>query len=818
MQRRAQEVIDRCWALGDANPILLVHDVGAGGLSNAVPEAIAHSHRGGLVDLRAVPSAEPGMSPLEIWCNEAQERYILAIAEDGLAKLRQLCARERCPHAVIGRITDDGVLRVRDPATGTDPVAMPIDVLLGKPPRMTRNARRLSRPGDDFDTRGIDLRDALYRLLRLPAVADKGFLVTIGDRSVGGLISRDPMVGPWQVPVADVAVTLSDFAGANGEAMAMGERTPLALLDAPASGRMAVAEAITNIVAADVRRIGDIRLSANWMAACGHPGEDAALYDTVRAVGMELCPALGIAIPVGKDSLSMRSGWRADGEERAVVAPVSLIVSAFAPVCDAGCTLTPALVRDAGSTSLLLVDLGAGRNRIGASGLAQVYGAVGREPPDVDDPARLRAFFGAVRELADAGIALAYHDRSDGGLAVTLLEMAFAGHRGLEIDLGAVRDAARALFSEELGAVIQVPDARLGEAQAVLAAHGLAGMTHRIGRPTAEARIVVRTNDAALLDESWAGLYEAWSETSWRMQRLRDNPACADEEQVARIAFDDPGLQWHPCFDAEEDIAAPAVLRGARPRVAILREQGVNSQVEMAAAFDRAGFAAVDVHMTDLFAGRLTLAGFDGLVACGGFSYGDVLGAGEGWAKSILFNEGLRQQFAAYFARPGTFALGICNGCQMLSALKEIVPGAAAWPRFVRNRSEQFEGRTSLVRVTPSPSLFFGGMTGSLLPIAVAHGEGRAEFATADGPGRIADLVALRFVDGAGAVAECYPANPNGSPAGIAALTTPDGRVTIAMPHPERVFRRLQNSWRPAGRGEYSGWMRMFRNARRWLG
>ena len=818
MQRRAQEVIDRCWALGEANPVLLIHDVGAGGLSNAVPEAVAHSRRGAVVDLRAVPSAERGMSPLEIWCNEAQERYIVVVAEQGLATLQELCARERCLYGVIGRITDDGVLRVHDPASATDPVAMPLDVLLGKPPRMTRSVQRLPRPGDAFDTRGIDLREALYRLLRLPAVADKGFLVTIGDRSVGGLISREPMVGPWQVPVADVAVTLSDFVGSTGEAMAMGERTPLALLDAPASGRMAVGEAITNIAAADVRRIGDIRLSANWMAACGHPGEDAALYDTVRAVGMDLCPALGIAIPVGKDSLSMRSGWRTGDEEHAVVAPVSLIVSAFAPVRDAGRTLTPVLSRDGDASSLVLVDLGAGRDRMGGSGLAQVYGAVGREPPDVDDPARLRAFFEAVRELADAGLAVAYHDRSDGGLVVTLLEMAFAGHCGLEIDLGTVEDAARVLFSEELGAVFQVPDACLDQARAVLAAHGLDGLMRVIGRPVPAARVVCRANGTVLFGEDWADLYAAWSETSWRMQRLRDHPDCADEEQAARLAFDAPGLQWRLGFDADADVAAPAVLRSARPRVAILREQGVNSQVEMAAAFDAAGFVAVDVHMTDLFSERRTLTEFDGLVACGGFSYGDVLGAGEGWAKSILFNARLRAQFLAWFERSGTFTLGICNGCQMLSALKEIIPGAGDWPRFVRNRSEQFEGRTSLVRVSPSPSLFFADMTNALLPIAVAHGEGRAEFAAADGPARVADLVALRFVDGTGAVSERYPANPNGSPAGIAALTTPDGRVTIAMPHPERVFRTLQNSWHPAGAGSWSGWMRMFRNARRWLG
>jgi phosphoribosylformylglycinamidine synthase len=818
MQRRAQEVIDRCWARGDDNPVLLIHDVGAGGLSNAVPEAVAHSERGGSVDLRAVPSDEPGMSPLEIWCNEAQERYILVIAEHGLPLLEELCARERCPYAVIGRITDDGVLRVRDPLAGDEPVAMPLEVLLGKPPRMTRDVRRMARPGDDFTADGVDARDALFRLLRLPAVADKGFLVTIGDRSVGGMISRDPLVGPWQVPVADVAVTLSGFVGATGEAMAIGERTPLALLDAAASARMAVAEAVTNIAAADVRRIEDIRLSANWMAACGEPGEDAALFDAVRAVGLELCPALGIAIPVGKDSLSMRSAWRADGDARAVVAPMSLVVSAFAPVRDAGRTLTPVLRRDVGATSLLFVDLGAGRDRIGGSGLAQVHGALGREAPDVDDPARLRGFFAALRALVDAGIPLAYHDRSDGGLAVTLLEMAFAGHVGLDVDLGAVADPVRALFSEELGAVLQIADDRIAEALELLAAHGLASLSRVVGRPVAAPRVVVRANGATLLDEHWRDLRAAWSDTTWQLQRLRDHPDCADEEQAARLGFDDPGLQWRLSFDPEEDVAAPAILAGAKPRVAILREQGVNSQIEMAAAFDRAGFEAVDVHMTDLFAGRRRLEEFAGLVACGGFSYGDVLGAGEGWAKSILFNARAREQFAAFFARPGSFALGICNGCQMMSALKDIIPGATDWPRFVRNRSEQFEGRTSQVAIERSPSLFFAGMEGSLLPIAVAHGEGRAEFAAADGPARVASLVAMRFVTTSGAVATSYPANPNGSPAGIAALTTPDGRVTIAMPHPERVFRSLQNSWRPVGAGEYSGWMRMFRNARRWLG
>jgi len=818
IQRRAQEVIDRCAAMGDDNPIVLIHDVGAGGLSNAVPEAVAHSHRGGRIDLRAVPNAEPGMSPLEIWCNEAQERYVLAIPPERVATFEALCRRERCPYAVIGRTTDDGILRVHDPLYGNDPVDIPIDVLLGKPPRMIREVTRMTRPGDGFDPAAIDPAEALQRLLRLPTVADKTFLVSIGDRTVGGLVSRDQMVGPWQVPVADAAVTLAGFAGHEGEAMAMGERSPLALLDGPASGRMAIGEAVTNIAAADVRRIGDIRLSANWMAACGQPGEDATLFDTVRAVGEQLCPALGIAIPVGKDSLSMRSAWREGDEPRAVVAPVSLIVSAFAPVGDVRRSLTPEL--QAGTESrLLLIDLGAGRNRLGASCLTQVYGAIGDTPPDLDDPALLKGFFASIRELADRGGLLAYHDRSDGGLAVTALEMAFAGNLGVELELGEeTGPLAAALFSEELGALVQVAAAQLEQAREVFARHGLTQCVRVVGRVDARRRFRVLSQGGACIDAGLEELRAAWSETTWRMQRLRDNPDCADEEQQSRLHASDPGLGWRLTFDPQEDVAAPLIATGVRPRVAVLREQGVNSQLEMAAALDRAGFAAVDVHMTDVLEGRVGLDGFSGLVACGGFSYGDVLGAGEGWAKSILFNPRARDAFAAWFERADSFTLGVCNGCQMLSALKELIPGAAPWPRFVRNRSEQFEARLSLVEVLDSPSLFFDGMAGSILPIAVSHGEGRAEFAAADGPARAAGLAAIRFVDNHGRVAVRYPANPNGSPGGLAGLTTTDGRVTITMPHPERVFRSVQNSWRPRDAGEYSGWMRIFRNARRHLG
>jgi phosphoribosylformylglycinamidine synthase len=818
IQRRAQEVIDRCAALGPDNPILLVHDVGAGGLSNAVPEAVAHSHRGGRIDLRTVPNDEPGMSPLEIWCNEAQERYVLAISPGRLPVFEALCRRERCPYAVIGHTTDDGVLHVADPHFGNEPVDLPVDVLLGKPPRMLRDVARRARAGDGFDGASVDPAEALQRLLRLPAVADKSFLVTIGDRTVGGLVSRDQMVGPWQVPVADAAVTLSGFKGYTGEAMAMGERTPLAVLDAPASGRMAIGEAITNVACADVRRLSDVRLSANWMAACGQPGEDAALFDTVRAVGEELCPALGIAIPVGKDSLSMRTAWRQASEERAVVAPVSLIISAFAPVGDVRRSLTPELVSVDGETKLLLVDLGRGQDRLGGSCLAQVYGSVGDVPPDLDDPALLRGFFQAVRELADDGRILAYHDRSDGGLLVTALEMAFAARCGLELDLGEVERVPAALFSEELGALLQVREGDLPGVIGVFARHGLAGCARPIGRPRPGGRVLVQAAGRTWIDEDRDALRAAWSETSWRMQRLRDHPGCADEEQASRVDPQDPGLAWQLSFDPQEDVAAPAVLSGARPTVAILREQGVNSQVEMAAAFDLAGFRAVDVHMTDLLEGRRTLEVFDGLVACGGFSYGDVLGAGEGWAKSILFNARARDAFQAWFARPATFTLGVCNGCQMLSALKELIPGAEDWPRFVRNRSEQFEARLSLVEVFDSPSLFFSGMAGSRMPIAVSHGEGRVEFAAEDGAQRARRLAVIRFVDAGGRVAARYPANPNGSPEGLAGLTTTDGRVTITMPHPERVFRSVQNSWHPRGAGEYSGWMRMFRNARRWLG
>jgi phosphoribosylformylglycinamidine synthase len=820
IQRRAQEVIDRCWAMGDDNPIMLIHDVGAGGLSNALPEVIDHSGLGGRIELREVPNDEPGMSPMAIWCNEAQERYVLAVAADRIEAFGALCARERCPWAVVGETTTERRLLVSDRLFGNTPVDMPVEVLLGKPPRMTRSVERVSRRGDALPV-VTDLREAALRVLQLPAVADKTFLVTIGDRSVGGLTARDQMVGPWQVPVADVAVTTTGYRGYTGEAMAMGERTPLAVLDAPASGRMAVGEALTNIAAAAVPSLGHVRLSANWMAACGEAGEDAALFDTVRAVGEALCPSLGIAIPVGKDSLSMRTRWETADGERAVIAPLSLIVSAFAPVEDARRTLTPQLRPDRGDSVLLLVDLGAGRNRLGGSALAQVYGCTGTVPPDVDDPARLASFFTAIQALNGAGQLVAYHDRSDGGLLATLAEMAFAGHCGIDVDIGALGDdPLAALFAEELGAVVQVLEADLEPVLDTFAAAGLGDWTAVIGRPAASDRLRIRRGDQLLLDEARSELRDAWSQTSYRMQALRDHPDSAREEHVARLDDEDPGLWARPSFDIDEDIAAPFIATGARPPIAVLREQGVNSQAEMAAAFHRAGFEPVDVHMSDLFAGRRDLDGFAGLVACGGFSYGDVLGAGEGWAKSILYNARARDQFEAFFARPDTFSLGVCNGCQMMSALKEIIPGAALWPRFVRNRSEQFEARFGLVRVDESGAALAAGMAGSVMPIVVSHGEGRAEFR--DEAHREAceeaQLVWLRYVDNHGRVATRYPANPNGSLDGIAGLASADGRVTIAMPHPERVFRSVQHSWRPDHWGEDSPWMRLFRNARAWLG
>ncbi|QSP94280.1 phosphoribosylformylglycinamidine synthase [Marinobacter salinisoli] len=825
MERRCQEVIDRCWQMGDNNPIAFIHDVGAGGLSNAMPELVKDGGRGGKFELREIPSDEPGMSPLEIWCNESQERYVLAVAQENLEQFDALCRRERCPYAVIGEATEEHHLELGDSYFDEKPVDLPMEVLFGKPPRMHRSVSRSSFTKPIFDSSKIDLNDAVRRVLRLPSVGSKSFLITIGDRTITGLVARDQMVGPWQVPVSDVAVTTAAYDVQTGEAMAMGERTPVAVIDAPASGRMAVGEVITNIAAAPIGKLSDIRLSANWMAAAGHPGEDENLYETVRAVGMELCPELGITIPVGKDSMSMKTTWEEDnGEQKSVTAPLSLVVSGFAPVTDVARTLTPQLRTDAGETDLILIDLAAGQNRLGGSALAQVYKQVGAVAPDLDNPEDVKAFFAVIQGLNADGKLLAYHDRSDGGAFVTLAEMAFAGHVGIDVRLDGLVDKkvqlAREIFNEELGAVIQVRKDDTAFVLQQLSAAGLGEHSSVIGSLNSEDRIRFSFEDSTFIDEPRATLQRLWAETSFRVQSLRDNADCAQEEFDNLLDAEDPGLSAELSFDINEDVAAPFINRGARPKVAVLREQGVNGQVEMAAAFDRAGFEAVDVHMSDLLAGRVTLDGYKSLVACGGFSFGDVLGAGEGWAKSILFNDRVRDQFAAFFNRQDTLALGVCNGCQMLSNLHELIPGSDGWPRFVRNQSEQFEARLVMTEVMPSPSAFLDGMAGSRMPIAVAHGEGRVEFAGDDTVESLMerDMVALRYVDNRGQATTRYPFNPNGSEAGITGVTTRDGRVTIMMPHPERVFRAIQHSWRPDDWQEDGPWMRMFRNARRWFG
>ncbi len=815
MERRCQEVIDACWALGEHNPIISIHDVGAGGLSNALPELLDDSERGGRLELRAIPSADTGMSPMEIWCNESQERYVLAVAHEDLPRFEALCARERCAFAVLGVATEDRRLSLGDELLGVDPVDLPLQVLLGKPPRMHRDAVRETVDAAPFDVTGLDPEDAAFRVMRHPAVASKRFLVTIGDRTVGGLVARDPMVGPWQVPVGDAAVTLSGFTAFTGEAFAIGERTPLAVVDAPASGRMAIAEAVTNLAGTPIRRLGDIRLSANWMAAAGEPGQDANLYDTVRTVGMELCPELGIAIPVGKDSLSLKTVWSDGQGEQRVTSPVSLVVTAFAPVEDARRALTPQLDTSA-DTRLLLADLGAGKDRLGGSILAQVHGGFGTQTPDLDDPARLKAFFDWMQDLNRDGLVLAYHDRSDGGLLATVCEMAFAARCGLSLSLDVDRDALLPrLFSEEPGAVLQVRAADLDEVLRRADAAGLGGLVGAIGAPIPGAELAVADREGAAATLDLVALQRAWGEVAHAVARLRDKPACADAERDRQDDWATPDLAPRLTFDPSEDLAAPFVNTGARPRVAILREQGVNGQLEMAAGFHFAGFESVDVHMSDLAAGRRRLDEFNGLVACGGFSYGDVLGAGRGWAKSILFNAALRDAFEAFFADTGRFALGVCNGCQALSALREIIPGTAAWPDFLRNESEQFEARLSLVKVEDSPSLFTAGMAGSLLPVVTAHGEGRADFGDRDPQ---AAPVALRYVTADGAPAAGYPRNPNGSVAGITGVCNEDGRVTIMMPHPERTLRTVNFSWAPPDWGPDGPWLRLFRNARAWVG
>jgi phosphoribosylformylglycinamidine synthase len=812
IERRAQEVIDRCWAMAEQNPILLIHDVGAGGLSNAVPEAVDHSHLGARVELRDVPNAEPGMSPMAIWCNEAQERYVLVIADDRVEAFLKLCERERCPAAVIGTLTGDRRLVVTDREFGNCVVDMPMQMLLGKTPRTTRNVTRLQPVRKHLDLDGIELEEAVFRVLRFPAVADKSFLIHIGDRTVGGLSVRDQLVGPWQVPVSDVAITASSYGSVTGEAMSMGERTPLATINAPASGRMAVGEAVTNIAAAAIDDISKIRLSANWMAAAGHPGEDANLFDTVKAVSHGLCRELGIAIPVGKDSLSLRTRWQDGNREYQVVAPVSLIVSAFAPVSDVRRHLTPTLQGVDEPSSLLLVDLGMGANRLGGSCLAQVYSRYGGDTPDLDDARRLRQFFNVIQELSEKSLILAYHDRSDGGLLTSVAEMMFAGRLGASLTVsGSAREVLAQLFNEELGAILQVADRQLQEVMAVLERHNTDATA--IGRVGADDAMTISRGAEVLLRLDRIRLQRAWSETSYRLQLLRDNPETAREEYEHLLDGDDPGLNVELSFDPSEDIAAP-FIGGTKPRVAILREQGVNSQYEMAAAFMRAGFDTFDVHMSDLLDGRDSLGDYQGIVACGGFSFGDVLGAGGGWAKSILYHSRTRDQFAAFFARSDNFALGVCNGCQMLSHLRELIPGTTYWPNFLRNKSEQFEARLSLVEVLDNRSIFLKGMAGCRIPIATSHGEGRASFFNATDQAVAESLVTLRYIDNYGNVAEKYPANPNGSAEAICGLTNEDGRVTIMMPHPERVARTTQNSWHPDDWGDDGAWMRIFRNAR----
>lgn len=842
IQRRAQEVINHCWALGADNPVLAIHDVGAGGISNAFPELVDGAGQGATFDLRKVPLEESGLAPKEVWCNESQERYVIALDPAKRAQFEAMCERERCPFAVVGVATADTELILEDGPGGERAIDMPMEVLLGKPPKMTRDVQRVARRADELDLTGVKLEQAAFDVLRHPTVASKRFLVTIGDRTVGGLNHRDQMVGPWQVPVADCAVTLADYAGFSGEAMAMGERTPLAAVDAPASGRMAVAEAITNLLAAPIE-LTRVKLSCNWMAACGEPGEDAALYDTVKAVGMELCPALGIGVPVGKDSLSMRTRWSEAGEQKQVTAPVSLIVSAFASLDDVRPTLTPQL--QPGDTSLVLIDLGRGQHRLGGSILAQTLDQFGGAVPDLDSPQLLQGLVQAINRLRADGKLLAYHDRSDGGVWAAVCEMAFAGRIGVSLNVDmlvtesdGINDSRaeygdsknwasqvserrneltlKALFNEELGAVIQVRREDRDDTLALLRELGLSRHSHVIGKTNDKQLVEVWRDAKPQFSAPLKDLQQAWDEVSWRIARLRDNPAGADSEHAAAGDPGNGGLHVQLTFDPQEDVAAPFINAGARPKVAILREQGVNSQVEMSYAMALAGFDTFDVHMSDLHSGRVSLDDFRGFVACGGFSYGDTLGAGEGWARSILFNADLLAQFKRFFARSDTFALGVCNGCQMMAALSPIIPGAEAWPKFTTNKSERYEARLSQVEVLDSPSIFFQGMAGSRLPVVVAHGEGFADFSQRGDAARVQR--AMRYVDHAGQPTEVYPFNPNGSPEGLTSVTTPDGRFTVLMPHAERVFRNIQMSWTPGDRSASSPWMRMFRNARKWVG
>ena len=820
MQRRCQEVIDTCWAMDDRNPIVSIHDIGAGGLCNALPELVGDAGKGGKFNLRDVLNEELGMSPMQIWCNEAQERYTLAVAPERLAEFEAICARERCLYCVVGTATDDQMLVLEDAyyAEGNErqqtPIDLPMDTLFGNAPKMLRNVESVERNAPELDFSGVTVEAAVERVLSCPAVADKTFLITIGDRSVTGMIARDQMVGPWQVPVADVAVTTSAYTGLCGEAMSMGERTPLASVNAPASGRMAIGEALTNLCAANIRDLSEVKLSANWMAAAGHDGDGAAMYETVKAIGMELCPELGIAIPVGKDSMSMKSVWQDEsGNQKSVTSPVSCVITAFAPVDDVTKTVTPELDMLVDS-ELMFIDLSGGQQRLACSILAQVYNQVGTETPDVDDSTLLKNGFLALQALVHEGAIAAYHDRSDGGLIASVLEMAFASRCGLELELQSRDgDALAALFNEELGAVIQVRSSSKERVLAVMAEYGLTDCISTIGKVTPGEVIIISVDGNEVLDASRVALHRTWSETSYQIQRLRDNPACADQEYDRLLDTADTGLSATLSFDPKDDVSAP-FIGGNKPQIAILREQGVNGHIEMGAAFTQSGFSAIDVTMTDINEQRVDLADFKGLVACGGFSYGDVLGAGEGWAKSILFNERVRDAFEAYFAREDAFSLGVCNGCQMMSNLKEIIPGADHWPHFVRNASEQFEARLVQSKVADDTnSILLQGMQGSSLPVVVAHGEGRAEYAD----NIVNTGLALSYVDYQGQSTEVYPSNPNGSPQGIAGLTNANGRVTIMMPHPERIFRTATNSWSDKSWGEYGPWMRMFRNARVWV-
>lgn len=829
IERRCQEVIDACWQLGENNPVAFIHDVGAGGLSNAFPELAKDGGCGAVFELRDVPNDEPGMSPLEIWCNESQERYVLAITPAKIAQFEAICQRERCPYAVVGEATSAQDIVLNDKHFKNKPIDLPMDILFGKPPKMHREAEAREYRQQAFDYQNIKINQAVERVIQHPSVASKMFLISIGDRSVTGQVVRDQLVGPWQVPVADCAVTTVAYDSIAGEAMSMGERTPLALLDAPASGRMAIGEAITNIAATRIGDIKDIKLSANWMCAAGHPGEDEKLYRTVEAIGMELCPALGITIPVGKDSMSMRTAWSEGGEDKSVTSPMSVVITAFSPVLDVTKTLTPQLQPDRDG-ALFFIDLAKGQARLGGSIFAQTYNALGDDAPNVESAELLKGFFSAMQLCLEEELLLAYHDRSDGGLFTTLMEMAFAGHCGVEVDIAGLTQVAQsrdvpsqdnhaALFNEELGAVVQVASEHIDRVKDIFASFGLADGFIKIGRAWPQDLIIVRKAEHTVYESDRTSLYQLWSLNSFHIQKLRDNPECAQQEFDA-LAKTNPGLSAKLSYDVKENPCTAMIATGVRPKVAILREQGVNSHVEMAAAFTRAGFTAVDVHMSDILAGRVSLESFKGMVACGGFSYGDVLGAGEGWAKSILFNAKARDEFEAFFNRRDSFSLGVCNGCQMMSNLKALIPGARHWPHFVRNASEQFEARFGLVKIEESPSIFFRGMAGSHMPIAIAHGEGRAEFhdqaalAAAEDNGTIA----MRFIDNRLNVTSEYPANPNGSPNGISSLSSLDGRATILMPHPERIFRTVNNSWAPSEWAEDSAWMRMFYNARLFVG